>query len=90
MVRLGEHLGSGAPSLSLTFQSLASRMQDTGGAGGQTMGLALIYQFLMAQAATLSYLDTYVVLGIGSTVMFFVSFLLKTNDPKHTEQHMAH
>jgi DHA2 family multidrug resistance protein len=89
MVRLGEHLGPAAPALSLTFQSLASRMHGTGGAGGQTMGLAMIYQFLMGQAAALSYLDTYVVLGTGSAVMFFLSFLLKWNDPKHTEPHAA-
>ncbi len=86
MVRLGEHLNPGASALTVTFQSLALRMHGT---GGQAMGLTMIYQFLMGQAAALSYLDTYVVLGTGSTVMFFLSFLLKWNDPKHTEQHAA-
>jgi DHA2 family multidrug resistance protein len=90
LARLTDHLSAGAPSLAITFQALASHVRGMGGAAAQTMGLALVYQFLMAQAAALSYIDTYVVLGTGSAAMFFLSFLLKSNDPKHTEQQAAH
>jgi DHA2 family multidrug resistance protein len=42
---------------------------------------ARIYQALQAQAATLSYIDTFMVLAVGSGIMFVLSFALKKNDP---------
>jgi hypothetical protein len=74
----------------MTFQALALRSHLTANAGSQAMLLALIYRASMAQAAALSYVDTYVVLGVGAAAMFLLSFLLKSNDPKSTEQHVGH
>jgi hypothetical protein len=31
-----------------------------------------------------------VVLGAGAAAMFFLSFLLKSNDPRHTELQVGH
>jgi DHA2 family multidrug resistance protein len=90
LARLTEHLGPGSAAMTSTFQTLASRMHGSAGAGGQTMGLALVYQYVMGQGAALSFIDTYAVLGTASAAMFFVSFLLKSNDPKHTEVHTGH
>jgi DHA2 family multidrug resistance protein len=42
---------------------------------------ARIYQSLQAQAASLAYIDIYMVLCVGSVIMFFISFFLKKNDP---------
>jgi MFS transporter, DHA2 family, multidrug resistance protein len=42
---------------------------------------ARIYQAVQAQAASLAYIDTFMVLAIGSAIMFFLAFLLKKNDP---------
>jgi len=42
---------------------------------------ARIYQAIQAQSASLAYIDTFMVLAIGSAVMFFLAFLLKKNDP---------
>ena len=42
---------------------------------------ASIYQSLQAQATTLSYIDTFMVLSVMSAIMFFLSFLLEKNDP---------
>jgi DHA2 family multidrug resistance protein len=42
---------------------------------------ARIYQALQAQAATLAYIDTFMVLAVGSAIMFVLSFALKKNDP---------
>ena len=42
---------------------------------------ARIYQSLQAQAATLAYIDTFMVLSIASLIMFCLSFVLKKNDP---------
>jgi hypothetical protein len=44
----------------------------------------------MMQAAAMSFIDAYVILGVGSAAMFFLSFLLKHNDPKHTEISAGH
>ncbi len=42
---------------------------------------ASIYQSLQAQAATLAYIDTFMVLAIASAIVFCLSFVLKKNDP---------
>jgi DHA2 family multidrug resistance protein len=47
----------------------------------QSQALARIYAAVQAQAAALAYIDTYWVLGIAALIMFFLSFVLKKNDP---------
>ena len=42
---------------------------------------ARIYQALQAQAASLAYIDTFMVLAVGSAIMFCLAFVLKKNDP---------
>ena len=42
---------------------------------------ASIYQMVQAQAATLAYIDTFMVLAVISAIMFVLSFVLKKNDP---------
>jgi hypothetical protein len=44
--------------------------------------LARIYAGLQAQAATLSYIDTYWILSICCACMFLLSFALVKNDPR--------
>jgi len=86
IARLTEHLSPGEPGLTMAFQAMAGRTRGAGNAGSQVAGLALIYQSLMRQAAALSYLDIYIVLGAGAAAMFFLSFLLKSRDPKDATQ----
>jgi DHA2 family multidrug resistance protein len=90
LVRLGEHLTPGSPNLALAYQAMASDAPGGSQAGGQMAGMALVYRSLLGQAASLSYLDTYIVLAVGAAAMFFLSFLLKSNDPRHTEVHAGH
>jgi DHA2 family multidrug resistance protein len=42
---------------------------------------ARIYQSLQAQAASLAYIDTFMVLCLGAAIMFCLAFVLKKNDP---------
>jgi MFS transporter, DHA2 family, multidrug resistance protein len=42
---------------------------------------ASIYQSLQAHAASLAYIDTFMVLAVAAGIMFFLSFTLKKNDP---------
>jgi len=90
MARLAEHLSPGSPGLTMAFQTIALQGHGAGNAEAQVTGLALIYQALMAQAAALSYLDAYMALGAAAAAMFFLSFLLKSNNPRKTEQHSGH
>jgi MFS transporter, DHA2 family, multidrug resistance protein len=50
---------------------------------------ARIYQTLQAQAGTLAYIDTFMVLSVAAGIMFFLSFLLKKNDPATGGGHVA-
>ena len=42
---------------------------------------ARIYQSLQSQAASLAYIDTFMVLAVGAGIMFFLAFALRKNDP---------
>ncbi|HKN72997.1 MAG TPA: DHA2 family efflux MFS transporter permease subunit [Terriglobales bacterium] len=42
---------------------------------------ARIYRSLQAQAASLAYIDTFMVLAVGAAIMFCLAFALKKNDP---------
>jgi DHA2 family multidrug resistance protein len=46
----------------------------------QALALARIYLGIQAQAASLAYIDTFMVLAVGAGIMVFVSVLLKKND----------
>ena len=47
----------------------------------QRQAYGRIYHTVQAQAATLSYIDAFWVLSVGSAIMFCLSFLLKKNEP---------
>jgi DHA2 family multidrug resistance protein len=47
----------------------------------QLQAYARIYQSLQAQAASLAYIDTFMVLAVGAAIMFCLAFVLKKNDP---------
>ncbi|MGA9542907.1 MAG: DHA2 family efflux MFS transporter permease subunit [Candidatus Sulfotelmatobacter sp.] len=47
----------------------------------QLTAYARIYQSLQGQAASLAYIDTFMVLCVGAAIMFGLSFVLKKNDP---------
>jgi MFS transporter, DHA2 family, multidrug resistance protein len=46
----------------------------------QKTAYASIYRAVQAQASALSYIDTFMVLSVLSTIMIFLAFLLKKND----------
>ena len=55
-----------------------ARSAGLGPFGTQAAVVAQIYQAFMTQAAAMSFIDAYMILGVGSAAMFFLSFLLKT------------
>jgi DHA2 family multidrug resistance protein len=61
-----------------------ARQLATSGVGkheAQITAYARIYQSLQAQAASLAYIDTFMVLCVGAGIMFFLAFALAKNDP---------
>ena len=47
----------------------------------QAQAYARVYDVVQAQAGTLAYMDTFMVLAVISAIMFVLSFILKKNDP---------
>jgi DHA2 family multidrug resistance protein len=90
--RLADHLSVGCPGISIGLPAAFQRARGAGlGAfGTQAAVIARVYRAFMMQATTLAYIDTYILLCLGSTTMFFLCFFLKANDPRNTEQHLGH
>jgi DHA2 family multidrug resistance protein len=94
LTRMSDHTGIGNTDFTSQIQGLtyALHMQSAGVgmADAQPGALTRLSQLVFAQASTLSYIDAYYLMGTASVVMLFLSFFLKANDPRHTEQHAAH
>jgi DHA2 family multidrug resistance protein len=92
LARLADHLSAGDPGLTINAQAMAlhARSAGLGAFGTQIAVVAQIYRAFMTQATAMSFIDAYVVVGIWSAAMFFLSFFLKSNDPRSAEQHSGH
>src|SRR6202521_666425 len=81
--RLVEYARIDNPNFVNSANGLAQHLA-TSGVGkheAQITAYARIYQSLQAQAASLAYVDTFMVLCVGAAIMFFLAFVLKKNDP---------
>ena len=87
---LGNYIREGNSTLQNTVNGLAKHLANAGlGAyEAQRQAYARIYQVVQVQAASLAYVDTFMVLAVGAVVMFFLAFILKKNDP-HGGGHVA-
>jgi DHA2 family multidrug resistance protein len=50
----------------------------------QRQAYARVYQSMLSQASTMAYIDTFWLLGIGTGIMFMLSFLLRKNNPRRS------
>jgi DHA2 family multidrug resistance protein len=78
------HTTPGNQSFRNVINGLAQQLAHSGMSlhEAQTQAYARIYRAVQAQAATLAYIDTFWILAVGSAIMFFLSFVLKKNDPR--------
>jgi DHA2 family multidrug resistance protein len=83
-LRLVEKARVDNPNFANTAQGLARHFANAGLGRHEALATAYarIYQTLQSQAASLAYIDTFMVLSVGAAIMFFLSFLLKKNDPR--------
>jgi DHA2 family multidrug resistance protein len=81
--RLVTSTNMGNPRFRDTVNGLVQQLTHAGLSlhEAQRQTLARIYGTLRAQAAALAYIDTFWALGIAAVIMFFLSFVLKRNDP---------
>jgi len=50
-------------------------------ADSQGNALARVYQSTLAQAQTLAYIDVFMILAVGASIMFVLTFIVRRNDP---------
>ena len=81
--RLVEYARPDNPNFQNAVNGLGQRLAHSGLATheAQMQAYARIYQGLQAQAASLAYIDTFMVLAVGAAIMFCLAFALKKNDP---------
>jgi DHA2 family multidrug resistance protein len=81
--RLVQYARSGNPNFQNSANGLAQHLAHSGIGAHEAYprAVARIYQGLQAQAASLAYIDTFMVLCVGSAIMFFLAFALKKNEP---------
>ena len=77
------HIRDGNPRFQTAINNLSHNLAAAGldQHGARLAGYARIYQSIQAQASAQAYVDTFMVLAVGSGIMFFLSFILKGNDP---------
>jgi DHA2 family multidrug resistance protein len=81
-LRLVEKARIDNPNFANAAQGLARRFVNAGLGRHDALATAYarIYQSLRAQAASLAYIDTFMVLSVGAAIMFCLSFVLRKND----------
>jgi MFS transporter, DHA2 family, multidrug resistance protein len=81
--RLVQNVRVDNPNFVNSANGLAQRLANSGVGKheAQMTAYARIYESLQAQAASLAYIDTFMVLAVGAGIMFFLAFFLKKNEP---------
>ena len=81
-LRLVEQARVDNPSFANTVQGLSQHFARGGLSTHEASATAYarIYRSIQAQAASMAYIDTFMVLSVCAAIMFFVSFFLKKND----------
>ena len=71
------------PNFQNTVNGLTQHLAQSGLGVHEARGQAYarIYQEVQRHAASLAYIDTFMVLAVAAAIMFFLAFMLKRNDP---------
>jgi DHA2 family multidrug resistance protein len=81
---LAQHTTSFDSALRNQVSGLSPQLVHSGisAADAPAHAYGLLYRSMQAQAQTLAYIDTYMLLAIGASVMFLLAFIVKKNDPR--------
>jgi len=80
---LVDYVREGNFNLSNTLSGLTAQLNRGGLGAHEARGQAYarVYGAVQAQATTLAYMDTFMLLAVLAAIMFVLSFILKKNDP---------
>jgi MFS transporter, DHA2 family, multidrug resistance protein len=80
---LVNYVREGSANFENAVKGLAQQLANSGlsAPDAQKHAYARIYESVQAQAASLAYVDTFMVLAVGSAIMFLLAFALKNNTP---------
>jgi DHA2 family multidrug resistance protein len=83
-VALTQHTSRFDLSLQNDVKALSQRLVHSGASVADAPKLAygLLYRAVAGQAATLAYIDIFLVLTVAASIMFVLSFIVRKNDPK--------
>jgi hypothetical protein len=81
-VMLASHTSFGDPSFRDSATALADRLGQSGVGHPDSQALSRLYESMRNQASTLSYIDTFWMLGIAAGIMFLLTFLLRKSNPR--------
>jgi DHA2 family multidrug resistance protein len=86
--RLVEYARPDNPNFQNSANGLAQYLAHLGLSAHEAHARAYgsIYQAMQAQAASLAYIDTFMVLAVGAAIMFCLTFVLKKNNPRGGEE----
>ena len=72
------------PAFREQLTGLAQQLHHAGATppDARVQAVGRLYQEMQVQAATLSYLDMFMVLAVGAGIMFVLAFAMRHNDPK--------
>ena len=79
---LASHTSLSDPAFRDSAASLADRLRQGGVDQPQMQAYGRLYESMQNQASTLSYIDAFWMLGIAAGVMFLLSFMLRSNNPR--------
>ena len=88
---LANHTTNYDPAFRNQLTGLSGQLVHSGATipDAKVQALARAYQDMQAQSSTLAYVDTFMVLAIAAAVMFLLSFLVRSNDPRSGRPAMA-
>jgi len=81
-VMLASHTSLYDPSFRDSATALTDRLGQSSVGHPDSQALSRLYVSMRNQASTLSYIDTFWMLGIAAGIMFFLTFLLRKNNPR--------
>lgn len=76
------HVRADNPQVQGAITGLSQQLANSGldKHTAQMTAYARLYQGVLAQASAAAYIDTFMVLSVGSAIMIFLAFILKKND----------
>ncbi len=81
-VILASHTSLYDQSFRDSAMALTDRLGQSSVGHPDSQALSRLYESMRNQASTLSYIDTFWMLGIAAGIMFFLTFLLRKNNPR--------